>query len=753
MDNASLCHGDEMKYQPARRLGSIARDERIRCILVFLCAFVALVATARSAPAAEAGGPRHFLGDRYVRTRILPESGTVARGGSTSLAIEFTTSPGWHIYWRNPGDAGGPPESKWTLAHGISVGPTMWPTPDRRTDAGITTYVYTGRTTLLVPLDIARDAHLGTTALHADLTWLVCSNVCVPGSGKASANVVIADNATLPDPRNDSLFAAARARLPLQANFESTFTASHGSLRIAEPRAPFGERLTDAYFFPLDPNLIAQSSPQRLTTDGTLTLTLQLKNAQDGAPRQIDGVLAIKSIDAVGHRQFRGYAINAVPASIAQVTAPRSLVAALVLAFLGGIVLNVMPCVFPVLSFKALGAIKEVDPRQRWSRATSYALGVIGSCLTLGVLLLALRGGGQAIGWGFQYQSPLFVALLTLLLLALALSMSGVAEFVIPLPGPLAHRNGGNGNVTAFVDGALVTLIASACTAPFMGAALGFALTASGPAGLSVFAALGLGLALPYVIVTGVPAIAARLPKPGRWMVLAQRLFAFPLYATVAWLVWVFSQEVDGGSLFSLLIALVCVGFAVSAYGASADLGRVWRRAFVLLSIVAFAAAIAIVAPVNAMQHSASKEASSTEVLHYEPFAASRLAALRAAHRAVLVNVTAAWCITCQVNDRLALGRPEVLERFAAQHVTLLRADWTNQDARITEYLQQFGRSGVPLYVYYAADGNVDVWPQLLTPSLVLERLEHHHVVALSARLSQDAYLHALSQGTPTADQ
>ncbi len=704
-----------------------------RAVAIFVAAIVALAVPGIAA----AGVPVHFLGDHLVRVRLLPESGTVTRGGSTWLAVELTPSPGWHIYWRNPGDSGQPPRIAWMLPRGVSVGATSWPAPERLTTGGITTYVYNRRATLLLPLSVRHGAHARLDApIAADLSWLVCSNVCVPGRAHASTHLAIAAAApAIANRRESNLFTSARSHLPREAHFETTFRADRTSFQISVPvTAIAGERVTGASFFPLDGKLIAQSAAQHVTIDDRVTLTLQRNGAQRSTPARIDGVLAIEGTGPDGHRLRSDYAVSANPAVTAEagVTSnsaitmmperPLSLIAAFVLAFLGGIVLNVMPCVFPVLSFKALGAIKGSAPNRRWAGAVAYAAGVVASCVTLGLVLLTLRGGGQAIGWGFQWQSPLFVALLAMLLLALALSMSGVAEIVIPLPGPLAHRNGDHGAVSAFTDGALVALIASSCTAPFMGAALGFALTASAPVALGVFVALGLGLALPYVVVTGVPAVAARLPKPGPWMVVARRLFAFPLYASVAWLVWVFSAQVDGNALLALLVALVFVGFGISAFGA-AQASEVWRRGWVSFGVAGFVIALVLVLPARAVQHDAGMRATSQGALHFERFTPARLAALRSAGRPVFVDIGAAWCITCQVNDRLALEGADVGNRFRQLHVTLLQGDWTNQDARISEYLQHFGRSGVPLYVYYHANGNIEVWPQLLTPALVLQRL------------------------------
>jgi thiol:disulfide interchange protein DsbD len=331
------------------------------------------------------------------------------------------------------------------------------------------------------------------------------------------------------------------------------------------------------------------------------------------------------------------------------------------LAFLGGLVLNLMPCVFPVLSFKALRAIEEPYDR-RVRSAIAYTAGVIGSCACLGVALIVARSAGMMIGWGFQLQSPVFVGVLAVLLLAMSLAMSGVIEIVVPVPRVLAR---GAATAGAFGDGVLVTLIASSCVAPYMGAALAFALSASTPVAIGVFVALGLGLALPQALLMITPALLRWVPKPGAWMLVARRVLAVPLYLSAAWLAWVFVLQVVPHE------------------------------------------------PVSVAQ---TDQRATT-------FTPSRLARLRREHNAVLVDVGAAWCITCKVNEKLALDRPEVSRRLRDLKVTVLYGDWTRQDPEITAYLHDLGTAGVPLYVYYPRDGDRDVWPQILTPQLILDRL------------------------------
>jgi thiol:disulfide interchange protein DsbD len=667
--------------------------------------------------------PTHFAGDRLVGVRLYAEHQRVAPGGDTWLAVAFSPRPGWHIYWRNPGDSGAPPSIAWSLPQGVTVGASSWPVPERIVSGGIATFVYSRPATLLVPLHVSYAVMTGrniTVAAH--FSWLVCAHVCVPGRGHARLIIDnVAQSAIGTTAGTTALFAAARAALPVPAPPGATLTEDARTITVSVPSSAFkDQRVTGATFFPYDGAPFAQSAPQRFDDGTSIGVTLMRNPAAHALASHFVGVLRADVVKADGHRQDVGLLVDATPAAFVMSEAPLSILAAIALAFAGGIVLNVMPCVFPVLSFKALGVVSDHAPRKRRRLAAAYATGVIFSASALGVALLVLRGAGQALGWGFQWQSPVFVGLLALLIFVLALSLSGVVEIVVPLPAALAQRGERHGTLSSFADGALVALVASSCTAPFMGSALGFALTASPLAALAVFVALGAGIAVPYVLVTSVPAVAARLPRPGPWMLAARRLFAFPLYATVAWLVWVFAAQTSSNALLALLFALVIAGFGASAFG-SAQSSTSWPRTWNICGIAAAIIAVLLVAPVRTVAH--GNVSSAGDALHFETYSSGRLATLRSHKQRTFVDLTAAWCITCQVNDRLALSNAAVGRRFSDLHVTLLRGDWTNQDPEITAYLQQFGRSGVPLYAYYPADGSVEVWPQLLTPNIVLNRL------------------------------
>ena len=441
-------------------------------------------------------------------------------------------------------------------------------------------------------------------------------------------------------------------------------------------------------------------------------------------PATLDGVLSLRGADGAEH----GFEISANPVPPAPAMPAIPWWRALILAFLGGVVLNSMPCVFPILSLKLLSVAQHAhgNRSEQLSHGFAYTAGVLASFAVLGVALLALRAGGQAIGWGFQLQSPVFVALLAYLLFAMGLSLSGVAAFgasFAGLGGGLAQRPG---LIGTFLTGVLATIVATPCTAPFMGAALGFALIAPAAVALGVFLALGLGLAAPYLAASLSLSWRRVLPRPGAWMEFIKQLLAFPLYGTVAWLLWVLIREVGPDAAFAALFGLVLVAFAVWVYGRTrlaAPIGRSLGTALAAAGSVAAIFLAVSLAGVTSAGKTASASAATSAGLHYEPFTTQRLSVLQAEGKPVFVNLTAAWCVTCLVNERLALDSAAVRDAFAERHVTSLKGDWTNQNPEITEFLQEFGRSGVPLYLLYTGKGEPLVLPQILTAASVLDAL------------------------------
>ena len=686
----------------------------MRRTLVHLGAIAALALTA---PAGFAAPPPM---EELVKTELSALTDKVEPNATLRLDLHFAIAPGWHIYWKNPGDSGLPTTVELTLPPGFARGATEWPIPQRFAAGGIVDYGYSGAADLhlavAAPADLAPGA---SQTIAAAVKWLVCSNVCIPGERTLSLTLP-AGMPGKPDPAVAARFAAARMPLPLLDKVR--FTVSPHEFRVDVPAdALEGLDRPTAYFFPDDDNVIDYSGEQRnAIRGGALELTLPRSAASNASvPAELRGVLALRGADG----RERGFLV-----SIARAAAPMPSAGlpgwwqALGFAFVGGLILNLMPCVFPILSLKLLSLIGAPDPAARRHHGLAYAAGVVLSFAALGAALVVLRTGGAAIGWGFQLQSPLFVALLAYLMLTMGLSLSGVADFGAGFAGVGDRLAGRGGLLGAFFTGVLATVVATPCTAPFMAAALGVALLAPAPLGLAIFVALGAGLAAPLLAASLVPALARALPRPGAWMAVLKQALAFPLYGTVAWLVWVLIQEVAPAGAFAALLGLVLVGFAVWAYGRSRLAAPAARRVGGVFAAAGLAGALVVAAMLP--RAGAAVESPAGGGLAYEKFTAERLAALTAAHKPVFVNLTAAWCITCLVNERATLDRDAVRDALAAHHVVALRGDWTRQDPEIAAFLERFGRSGVPLYLLYDGSGAATVLPQILTEAEVIDAVD-----------------------------
>jgi thiol:disulfide interchange protein len=474
-------------------------------------------------------------------------------------------------------------------------------------------------------------------------------------------------------------------------------------------------------FFPNDDTLIDHAAETRATqrADG-LEIAMPKAVAAAAVPPTLDGVLVLRGRDGTE----RGFEISANPLSAPPTEDSLTWWEALLLAFLGGVVLNAMPCVFPILSLKLLSLTRQAHGHrsERLASGLAYTAGVLASFAALGGGLLALRTGGQAIGWGFQLQTPVFVAVIAYIIFAMGLSLSGVAAFGAGIAGTGGRLVRGSGLTGTFFTGVLATIVATPCTAPFMGAALGLALIAPAPLAIGIFLALGLGLAAPYFAATVIPGWQRVLPRPGPWMDLVKQLLAFPLYATVAWLLWVLIQEVGPGEALGALFGLVLVGFAVWIYGRTRLAAPLGRSVGAGLAVAGAAAAILLAVSLTATADRAAA-ATTAERLAYEPYTAERLLALESTGTPVFVNLTASWCVTCLINERVALDSDAVRHAFAARGIVALKGDWTSQNPEITALLQQFGRSGVPLYLLYSGKGEPSILPQILTASGVLDAL------------------------------
>ena len=674
-----------------------------------------------------------------VKARLVGETSAIAPGQSFWVALEFDIRDGWHTYWRNPGDSGQATRLAWQLPPGFTAGDIVWTTPHRFEIPPLVNYGYAKHAVHLVNVTAPKDLPVGTpVVLSAKASWLVCSDVCIPEDASLQLKLPVGAQPGAADPADEALFAAARGELPSAELGATTARIRNGRLVITLGKE-WGATLPQIKslaFFPYDDGGIEYAAPQTLSR-GENAVELDMKlGYQPPKGGTIRGVLLAteqSGSDTVTvpmeiAASFSGAGADARIGAGAGTpeNASTSLPALMLFAILGGLILNLMPCVFPVLSIKAIGLVEQAKKHPAAVRAKGvvFALGVISSMLCLAAVLLALRSGGEQIGWGFQLQSPLFVTFLVYLLLAVGLNLSGVFEVGGGLAGVGDGLTQGDSYRASFFTGVLTTLVATPCTAPYMAFAVGAALTQPPMAALGIFAALGFGLALPYLLLSFAPWMRRALPKPGAWMDTLKQVFAFPIYASAAWLLWVLAQQTSSFGLGAALAGAILISFAAWAYQKSKSSSMGGR--VTALATAALAVLLALILPVRFADVAAASPSVSAGGTHaadqWQPYDAAEVAKLNAAGQPLLVNFTASWCLTCLVNERNAFADSAVQEVFRSKRVTLMKGDWTNRDPAITRALASFGRAGVPLYVVYnSKSGSSEpvVLPQLLTASVV----------------------------------
>lgn len=667
-------------------------------------------------------------GTENVRASLILETVGLKPGAAPMAALRLEMREGWHSYWINPGDSGMETTIEWGLPAGVTAGAIQWPTPERIPVGPLVNYGYGHDALLLVPLTVDRAMTPGQpVTLTAKAAWLACADVCIPEEATLTLDLPVLD-APGASPEA-ALIAAARAALPTASPWKATVSRADQKFRLSLAATGLDPKLlTEAYFFPTQNGAVQAAAAQTLAVTSTgLTLTLAVGDLPPAPGAALDGVLVLTE------KLGQGTARNAFLISAAPGAAPPANDApaigfglALLLAFAGGMILNLMPCVLPILAMKAMSFARHgAEPRQ----GLAYTAGVLACFLGIAGLLLALRAGGAQIGWGYQLQAPIMVAALAVLVFAVGLSFSGVLSFgagLASVGGGLAGRGGLTGS---FFTGALAVVVATPCTAPFMGAALGFALVQPPLQALSVFAALGAGMAAPFLLLSMTPAFGRLLPKPGVWMDRLKQFLAFPMYATAAWLVWVLSLQAGSDALLATMIAMVLIGFAAWAHGATELSEGKWRLAGRGFAAIGVLAALYLLQGLPSGSEPNSAEPARAEgplamkvgAVSWEPYAPEKLAAARAADRPVLLNVTAAWCITCLVNEKVALSSLKVADALGGSGVVALKADWTRRDPGITALLAEFGRNGVPLYALYPAKGRAaELLPQILTETEVI---------------------------------
>jgi thiol:disulfide interchange protein DsbD len=699
----------------------------------------------------------------HVKASLICDTQSVAPGSAFTVALQLKMEPGWHTYWRNPGDTGLPTSITWTLPEGVTAGALQWPAPQAQLYGPFVNYGFEHEVLLLTEFKVSNTAS-PSLDIKARADWLMCKDVCVPDG--ADLTLTLPVTATAQSATATVAIAATRDLLPKPLTGWTAAAQGDGStvtlqLTPTLPEAPDPGAL---YFFSDESRKIEPSFAQPLQRDGnTLLLTLPVSHQlENGLPR-LQGVLRsaqpwgnfndtavtidvpvkgavspgpVPTFDAPPTAQPPGMATDAVAAAVAAAVANTppdrgsgktlSLGIAALFALLGGVILNLMPCVFPIVSLKVLGFVKHGDDRKTLRReALAFSTGVILTFLVLAGALLALRAAGEQLGWGFQLQSPIVITGLALLFFVMALNFSGVFEFGALAPPEWLGWTARNRTLDAFGSGLLAVVVASPCTAPFMGAALGYALTQSALTTLAIFAMLGLGMALPYALLAFFPAWQRFLPKSGAWMLRLKQLLAFPLYATVAWLAWVLGAQTSGDIELRLLLALVAVALALwawhgyrMAFGGSDRVKVSW----ILTATVGIVIAGWLISPVFS---TASGQASTLERADvvWQPYSAEAVAHENAAGKTVFVDFTAAWCVTCQANKKWVLDTSDVQQAFARQGIVLMRADWTRYDPAITEALTALGRSGVPVYVFYRPGKPPHLLPELLQKGMVLDAL------------------------------
>jgi len=658
----------------------------------------------------------------HVRASLISEQQSIEAGQAFWLALHFDIIEHWHTYWQNAGDSGNPPTIKWDLPAGFRASEILWPYPQRLPIGPLMSYGYSHEAWMLVRitaptnLDVSQVIHL-----QANAEWLVCKVECIPEQGKLGLSLpVVATGQAQAGPYAER-FKLIKQHLPQPTPWSSRVQASANELQLQIGITGLDPaRIEDVYFFPSEYGMVEHAAKQSYAiTEQGLVINLVRGDLRNQTLQQLEGVLLLseKLPDGTITRAF------SIEAGTVSSTSFPGLLLILSFAILGGLLLNIMPCVFPILSLKALSIVQSAAHSSRTTRRNGYAfsLGVLLSFGLIALVLLVLRAGGEAIGWGFQLQSPVFVLMLVWLMMAMGLMFSGLWSFGERWMGIGEQLSTQRGYAGAFFTGVLAVVVATPCTAPFMGTALGYALSQPAWIAVLIFLLLGLGMALPWLLISLWPGVSAWLPKPGAWMERVKQLLAFPLYATAAWLLWVLAQQIDQASLLYALVSVVLMAFGLWLWQTTRTASGRWQTVSLITLLglgILFSGVLWKLEPATTTNHPASQ--------NWQPYDETRLAQIRAEGKPVLVNFTAAWCITCLVNEKVALATDEVQAKLKQQDVVYMKGDWTNKDPAITRKLQAYGRSGVPLYLLYPKELQREaiVLPNILTPGIVVDALQ-----------------------------
>ena len=684
--------------------------------LLIVTFFIGVSAPAQIQPVGD-GGPGPVKA-QHLTVELVSLAPAIAPGGTLEVGLVITLEEKWHVYWINAGDSGEPPKITWTLPHGITAAPMRFPVPSRLPLGPLMDFGYEDEVAFPVQLTAAKNIRPGPIHLDAKIDWLVCREVCIPGKAHLGLNLTVDPKATTPNQPVGAL-GEALGLLPKPLGSDMKVTVKGGQKEFVIDLVT-GEKQDDAEFYPFDQEQIANAGDQDVDPlPNGVRVRVPRAPELTKLPAELHGVIKLD--------EEHSFEIKA-PVEAGEVPHPAgskatrgtsgelTTVAAIGLAFVGGLILNLMPCVFPVLFLKGLSLVQSSNEERDRIRKHGliYTLGILASFWAIVAVLLVLRAGGSQAGWGFQLQSPTFLAILASGIFLFALSLAGLFDIGLSLTsvgGELAQKQGYAGS---FFTGVLATVVATPCTAPFMGAAIGFALAQPGWVTFAVFTALALGLAAPYLLLSFQPSWTRLLPRPGAWMEIFKQVTAVIFFATVIWLTYVYGSLYSAGGQGVYHAALLLTCFLLLAV-AGWVLGRWparWSSSIAALVIAAVALSVPLYQPKD-------------KTLVWQPYSQQALETARAAGHPVFIDFTAAWCLSCQVNERVVLKSSDVQKQFRDNNVTLLRADWTQYDAEITKQLASVGRSGVPTYVIYPpSNGAADVLPELLTKDIVLSALK-----------------------------
>ncbi len=657
-----------------------------------------------------------------VRVELLSDVTAIEPGGTFWIGLHQQIDPGWHTYWRNPGDSGAPTTLSLELPAGFSVSELQWPIPERIPYGPLLNFGYHDEVLLLQQVSVPADWRGDSLTLAGKADWLVCADICIPESADVDLTLPVQDA----DPAVALLFERTRQQLPRSMDVAVTQSVAGEEILLQIEMAGLsGGRIDTVTFFPFIEGLMDNPAPQSFSISPA-GLRLKLVAGYDFTPdRVLAGVVVVEEVVG-GNRLRTAFEISPQLDVSTQATAGISLVTVLALAFLGGVILNLMPCVFPVLSIKILSLL-EHRPASSRTHGWVYVAGVVLSFVAIAAVLLSLRAGGEQIGWGFQLQSTVVVSLLVYLFFLIGLNLLGQFELGTGIMGFGSSLTLRHDYVGSFFTGVLATVVAAPCTVPFMATAVGYAMTQPAQTAVSVFAMLGVGMATPYLLLCYSPRLMSRLPRPGPWMVRFREVLSFPMFATAAWLTWVLTQQAGSAGVLVIGSGLVALAFVVWLLRHLPAAGPV-RTGLQLIALLTVAGTLwmAVSLPGQVPEGAAPGAVERAGYLgpRSAPWSAEALAAARE-QGPVFVNFTAAWCITCKVNEAVALNSAAVRAAFERGGITYLKADWTNEDPEITRALAEYQRSGVPLYLFYrAGEDRAHVLPQLLTESLLLDALE-----------------------------